>query len=86
MLLFYHHPAALGHDAGPGHPESPARLRAVLDAVTKADLPMLERREAPEASVEQIARVHPEPYPSRIVAAAPAQGSPFASRDLPWPH
>jgi acetoin utilization deacetylase AcuC-like enzyme len=73
-LIFYHHPAALEHDAGPGHPESPVRLRTVLDAVTKADLPLMERREPPEATVEQIARVHPEPYPSRILEAAPSSG------------
>jgi acetoin utilization deacetylase AcuC-like enzyme len=73
-LLFYYHAAALEHDAGPGHPESPVRLRAILDAVTKADLPLLERRTPPEATVEQLARVHPDPYPARIIEASPATG------------
>ncbi|HEX7025271.1 MAG TPA: hypothetical protein VF187_10685, partial [Gemmatimonadales bacterium] len=29
----YTHPRCLDHDPGPGHPESPARLRAVLSRV-----------------------------------------------------
>jgi acetoin utilization deacetylase AcuC-like enzyme len=53
----YTHPACLRHEPGPGHPESPARLAAVLDALEQA-APALERHLAPRASREQLARVH----------------------------
>lgn len=65
MLLFTH-PAMLGHDPVPGHPESPDRLRAVLAAL---DPMPLKRREAPEAEHEAIARVHPQSYINAIDAA-----------------
>jgi acetoin utilization deacetylase AcuC-like enzyme len=56
-LRVYTHPDCLGHDPGAGHAESPARLSAVLDALRDA-CPDIDWREAPEASREQIERVH----------------------------
>ena len=70
-VLFYTHPVALRHDAGPGHPESPLRLQAILAAVDAAAIPGLERLEAPLATLEQVQRVHPARYTSRILAAVP---------------
>ncbi|RBB20702.1 histone deacetylase family protein, partial [Xanthomonas oryzae pv. oryzae] len=49
-MLVFTHPACLGHDAGPEHPESPARLEAVLDAL-RAAFPDLDWREAPLAKL-----------------------------------
>jgi acetoin utilization deacetylase AcuC-like enzyme len=54
----YTHPACLAHDTGPGHPESPARLVAVLEALDDARFAKLARIEAPLATREQLARVH----------------------------
>ncbi len=51
------HPACLAHAPGPGHAESPARLRAVLDALRHADLP-LDWHQAPCASRGQLLAVH----------------------------
>lgn len=65
MLLFTH-PAMLRHEPPGGHAEHPGRLQAVLDALAGADL---ERREAPRAESEAIARVHPRAY---IEALEPA--------------
>ena len=73
-LLFYTHPVALLHDAGPGHPEAPIRLRTTLRAVEEAGIPGLERREAPLATLEQVQRVHPARYTERILAAVPESG------------
>lgn len=73
-VLFYTHPVALQHEPGPGHPEAPIRLRMILRALDEAAIPGLLRREAPEASLEQIQRVHPERYTSRVLAAVPSQG------------
>jgi acetoin utilization deacetylase AcuC-like enzyme len=68
------HPACIGHDPGPGHPESPARLKAVLAALEAADFAALDRRAAPEATAEQLARVHPAAYVEAVLEAMPAKG------------
>jgi acetoin utilization deacetylase AcuC-like enzyme len=59
---------------GPHHPESPARLRAVLGALQSPAFSRLDRRTAPEAAIEQLARVHPEHFVQAILSAVPAQG------------
>lgn len=66
--LIFSHPACAGHDMGPGHPESPARLKAVLRALEADEFKHLPRREAPRARREILVRVHPEPYLDRIDA------------------
>ena len=73
-MLLYTHPACLAHDPGTGHPESPARLRAVLDALDDARFASLTRREAPRATREQLARVHATDLIEAIQAAAPDTG------------
>src|SRR5579864_3927089 len=72
--LLYTHPDCLVHDPGPHHPESPARLRAVLDALGGDEFAALERCEAPEAALEDIARVHPRLFAERLLAAVPDAG------------
>ncbi len=56
-MLAYTHPACLEHDTGPEHPERPARLRVVLDALHRA-CPDLAWREAPLALRGDLLRVH----------------------------
>jgi acetoin utilization deacetylase AcuC-like enzyme len=73
-VLLYSHPACLAHDPGTGHPESPARLRAVLDALDDARFAGLDRREAPRATRAQLARVHAAELTDAIHAAAPSTG------------
>ena len=73
MTLFITHPDMLAHDTGQGHPERSARLAAVLDAIKDADL-SLDRREAMEAEVEALIRVHPEAHVQSILDASPASG------------
>jgi acetoin utilization deacetylase AcuC-like enzyme len=72
--LLYTHPACLEHDPGEFHPESPARLRAVLSALEGPDFTRLERREAPEAALHDIARAHPRGFVERLLAAVPRSG------------
>ena len=74
MLRLYTHEACLAHDPGPGHPEQPARLRAVLTALDHDGLAMLDRVEAPRASREQLLRVHDAAHVTRILDAAPDDG------------
>jgi acetoin utilization deacetylase AcuC-like enzyme len=75
MLRLYTHPACLQHDPGPGHPESPARLAAVLRALDHDRFAALDRVEAPRATREQLLRVHRAAHVERILDAAPASGT-----------
>ena len=75
MLRLYTHPICLQHDPGLGHAESPARLRAVLDALDHDRFAALDRIEAPRATREQLARAHDTDYIDRILASAPAEGT-----------
>lgn len=72
--LLYTHPACLEHDPGRDHPESPARLRAVLDGLADPEFARLERREAPDAAIEDLLRVHPLRHVERILRAVPQSG------------
>ena len=72
--LLFTHQACLDHDPGDYHPESPARLRAVLEALDAPEFARLDRREAPEAEIDDIARVHPRRFVERMLAAVPAAG------------
>jgi acetoin utilization deacetylase AcuC-like enzyme len=73
-VLYYSHPAALRHDAGPGHPEAARRLVAIEKLLAERNPAFLERREAPLATLPQIERVHPAPYAERLMAAEPTDG------------
>lgn len=72
--LFMTHADCLGHDPGPGHPESPARLRTVLEALAADAFHGLVRREAPLGTLTQIGRIHPRAYAERILAQVPENG------------
>jgi acetoin utilization deacetylase AcuC-like enzyme len=72
--LLFTHPACLEHNPGRHHPESAARLRAVLDALADPEFARLERREAPEAALEDLLRVHPRPHVERLLRAVPKSG------------
>jgi acetoin utilization deacetylase AcuC-like enzyme len=74
-LTVLHHPATLAHDNGPGHPESPERIRAILDTLRAGPLAdRLSFVEAPLAEREALERVHPARYLDRIDALVRAGG------------
>ena len=73
-MRLYTHPACLEHDPGVGHPESSARLRAVLQALDDPRFAAIERVEAPRAIREQLERVHGAEYVDYIFASSPSQG------------
>ena len=61
--LLYMHPSSLEHDTGPGHPESIARMRAIMAALEREErkgaLVGVERREPPQATRDAAgARAH----------------------------
>jgi acetoin utilization deacetylase AcuC-like enzyme len=72
--ILYTHPTCLEHDPGRHHPEGPARLRAIYDALEDPEFSRLERREAPEASLEELVRVHPRAHVERLLRAVPKSG------------
>jgi acetoin utilization deacetylase AcuC-like enzyme len=80
-VILYSHPDCLEHDPGPGHPECPARLEAIAEALSAPAFAALERRKAPRASREQLLRVHSPAHLKRLFAAEPAGGQAFLNAD-----
>ena len=75
-LRLYTHPACLAHDTGEGHPERPARLNAVLDALA-ARFPELVPRQAPRAERDALLRVHAPELLTAVLETQPGA-------DLHW--
>jgi len=75
VLRLYTHASCLQHDPGPGHAESPSRLRAVLQALDHDRFAALDRIEAPRATREQLLRVHTAEHVDRILAITPNEGT-----------
>ena len=73
-VALFTHPACLEHDTGLGHPECPARLRHVIEALEHPDFVPLIRQEAPEATVEQLELAHSPDYIRAILDIRPAEG------------
>jgi len=69
--LLLTHPACLAHDTGFGHPEQPARLRAIERALAAKDFSGLKREKAPLAELAAIERLHPEAYVAKVKAGIP---------------
>ncbi len=79
---FLTHPDCAAHEMGSHHPESPARLRAIEQALNASGLmSRLQRIEAPAASIEQIERAHSSGYVESIEAAAPDSGLTYLDPD-----
>ena len=74
-VLFATHPAYLEHLTGPGHPERPSRLQAVIAGAYGAGLAdALIPLEPVAAKRDDLARVHPEWYLDRLESMAAAGG------------
>lgn len=62
-VLLEVHPVFVKHDTGPGHPERPARLDAVVAGIESAGLSDAVQQVAPEpATFDDMASVHPREY------------------------
>ena len=81
--LLFDHPAALGHDTGPYHPELPARLVAITDALAVDTFRDLRRRRSPRGDPAPILRVHPATYVAALEAAVPDEGLTYIDDDTP---
>jgi acetoin utilization deacetylase AcuC-like enzyme len=72
---FVTHADCLRHDMGAHHPERPERLAAIEDQLIASGVGQhLTRFDAPLATDEQLARVHPLKYVQAIRDSAPREG------------
>lgn len=72
-VALFTHPDMLDHRPGPGHPERPERLQAVLEALDDAGLSR-NGRAATEAAIADLERLHPVDHVARLLTASPASG------------
>jgi len=66
------HPDCLRHDPGPGHPETPARLRVLLERLHTE--PAVEVRAAQAAPLDALLAVHPRAYLDSLAAMSARGG------------
>lgn len=81
-LLLVTHPRLLAHDTGPDHPESPARISAIVSRLQSG--PLAEKITGQAAHMpprSSLIAVHPEEYLLRFEEAALAGRSYFGHRD-----
>jgi acetoin utilization deacetylase AcuC-like enzyme len=71
--VLFHHPSSLQHDPGP-HPEQPARIVAIEEALAARDWLGFERRLSPQASHAQLEAVHPAGLIDGVQALCAAGG------------
>lgn len=70
-----YHPAYLDHDMGAGHPESPDRLRAIMQRLEQSGTSArLTRIEARKAEDQWITLIHTPSYVAGLSRHAPASG------------
>ncbi len=75
QTAYISHPLCLKHDMGAHHPECPARIHAIEDQLIASGLmDYLQHHDAPEATREQLLRVHDAAHLDHVAATSPAQG------------
>jgi acetoin utilization deacetylase AcuC-like enzyme len=75
MTGLVYHPAYLEHDMGMGHPESPNRLRSILQQLEQSGTAArLTRIEARQAEDEWITQIHTPGYIASLKKHVPANG------------
>ena len=72
--LLYTHPACLDHDPGRHHPESPARLRAVLAALEGPNSPVWSVAKRRKRRSTICCSVHSRRHVQHILGAVPKSG------------
>ena len=79
--LLLSHPASLGHETPPGHPERADRLRAVAAVLGEDRFSKLTRSEAPEGDLETVALCHDGHYIDELRHIAPTSGHVYLDGD-----
>jgi acetoin utilization deacetylase AcuC-like enzyme len=82
------HPDCALHEMGAHHPECPARLSAIQNQLVSSGLDfVLEHQDAPQASREQLCRVHDPDYIDSVFRKAPTEGQAWLDPDTSMnPH
>ena len=81
-VAFISHPACRLHQMGAGHPEQPARVSAIADQLHGRGLfDFLVHHDAPRATVEQLARVHPREHVEHVSQKSPEEGLAYLDPD-----
>jgi acetoin utilization deacetylase AcuC-like enzyme len=73
--LYYSHPDFLLHATGAGHPERPARLKVIGQALEQAEFAKLIRVPAPLGTEQQASLIHPAAHIQHLRDALPTQGT-----------
>lgn len=82
MTTFYFsHPIFLQHDTGKDHPESPARLEAIEQALAHPDFADLERRTPQKGTLEELRLIHTEAHIQRVIKTIPTEGLDWLDED-----
>jgi len=71
-VTVFTHSSCLKHDPGPDHPETPARLRAILERLRKDQSVAV--READPAGLDPLLAVHPQAYLASLEAMSARGG------------
>lgn len=87
-IAYISHYACTRHEMGLHHPEQPARLGAINDRLIASGLEMvLHQYDAPQATREQLLRVHDADYVDQIFSASPSEGLAWVDGDTAMnPH
>jgi len=74
-IAFISHPDCLLHDMGPFHPEQPARVTAIENAIKASSLKnLIKEYLAPLVTREQLLRAHSSNYVDSIYKSSPKEG------------
>ena len=81
--LYYRHADFLAHDTGPGHPESPSRLRAIDSALSQEKFAGLQHMDAPiPVDInDRLALIHHKAMIERVLTGIPKQGLAYFDAD-----
>src|SRR3954471_21600845 len=74
--LYFRHPSSVEHETG-AHPENKARIPAIESELERRDWLGWERREAPEATIAQLERIHPAEHIEHIRSTSASGGGWF---------
>jgi acetoin utilization deacetylase AcuC-like enzyme len=81
-VAFISHPACRLHQMGAGHPEQPARIGAIADQLhSRGIYDFMQHHDAPRATVEQLARVHPREHIEQVSMKSPEEGLAYLDPD-----
>jgi acetoin utilization deacetylase AcuC-like enzyme len=72
--VYVSHPASLGHDSGPGHPESAARINAICARLEASAWHGFDRIEAPALERDLLEAVHDRDHVAAVEALAESGG------------